>query len=205
MADPCGSVGAHWFAAVHCASSAQVYSVTWGEGTGKLTASADVVPKPHELPGSAGAVGVSGAGASEEGVLVIDALCTYKLNRWISLSVRQMTSCKLNARGLIVHHEDCWSLADSIEHIPLVGSFYRWVQPKVGAVASRWFLWQFRRAAATTCVPAGAGQGLATNTLHAAYHPIEAERVGKKALQPHLVGAGKKKDAAAASGEGKEL
>lgn len=182
----------------------QVYSVTWGEGTGKLTAAEDVVPKPHELPSSAGPVGISGAGATEEGVLVIDALCTYKLNRFLSLPIRQITTAKINARGLVVHHEDCWSFADCIERIPLLGSAYRWIQPRVGAMASNWFLWQFRRAAATTST-AGSGQSLATNTLHAAYHPIEAERVGKKALQPHSV-TGKKKDAgSSSSGESKEL
>ena len=93
-----------------------------------------------------------------------------------------------------------WSLADLYERLPLLGPLYRWTQPRVGWLFSQLVLWNYRRRAG---VGSAGDPSLNTNTLHAAYHPIEAEKVGKKQLQPMAKGAaGRKSDS---SGEKKEL
>jgi hypothetical protein len=81
----------------------------------------------------------------------------------------------------IVAHEDMWSMADIIESIPLVGTVYRWAQPWLGAFFSRQVLARYAKRAGVTTTAQGPG-ALNTNTLHAAYHPIEAAQVGSKPL-----------------------
>jgi len=154
----------------------QVYSVSWGNGAGKLSQGAvDMEPPASKCPA-----------ASAPDVFVIDAFAVYEMNRFIKVGVRQVSTIRLGedptgqGLGRIVAHEDVWSFADLIESIPLLGALYRWVQPKLGALVSRKILAHY---AAKAGVRTAGGPGkLSTNTLHAAYHPLEAQRIGAKPL-----------------------
>ena len=59
-----------------------------GEGPGQLTSDGDNVPAPHLLPGAGAS---SSAVSADSELLVIDALCTYELNKWVRFPIRQVT------------------------------------------------------------------------------------------------------------------
>lgn len=205
------------FAALHslCPKlTMQVFSVTWGEGPGNLTAGSDNVPAAHVLPGAAGASGSGGINASELEIMFIDALCTYEVNKWIRFPIRQLTSARISkdASGMskIVAHEDMWSMADLLAYVPFVGSAYRYIQQAAGSFVSNQILRRFSNQAGVRGIMGD--DHLNTSTLHAVYHPIESERVGKKPLHPlssgHVEGtSGGKKSGSKGkeSGESKDL
>jgi len=144
----------------------QVYSVTWGHGSGKLTSSDDIKPPASQIPNE-----------STWDVCVIDARATYA-NRYFSVPVRQTTHLRVtreaNGLGKVIAHEDTWSFADLIRGVPLIGRVYNFVQPRMGAwVAER----VFKRYAKSAGIDIEK-RNLATTTLHSVYHPVEAERVG---------------------------
>jgi len=163
----------------------QVYSVSWGTGAGKLSqGSSDLEPPASKCPD-----------ASAPSVFVIDAYATYQMNRFIKVGVRQLSTIRLGedptgqGMGRIVAHEDVWSFADMLESIPILGPLYRWVQPRLGALVSRHILARYASRAGVKT--AGGPGGLNTNTLHAAYHPIEAQSIGARPL----MSAGQRGDA----------
>ena len=103
-------------------------------------------------------------------------------------------------KGKILSHEDVWSMSDVLANVPLLGFCYRWLQAKAGAISSNIILRRFSTQAGTQALR---DDSLNTHTLHAVYHPLEAERHGKKhqlAESGSGAGTGKK-----GKGEAKEL
>ena len=95
-----------------------------------------------------------------------------------------------------------WSLADLYERIPLLGPLYRRVQPLAGSLFSKVVLYLYGRRAK---VGGGGGAHLNTNTLHAAYHPIDSEKIGSKAMHPMASSSSNARGKKEHSGEKKEL
>jgi hypothetical protein len=92
-------------------------------------------------------------------------------------SIPQQSRLSLNKDGLIETHEDLWSLSDLLASLPLFGRLYRWGQQKIGTVCcalmNAVYAWK-------AGVPMR-GALMFTNTVHAAYHPLESQKAGAAA------------------------